>query len=228
MAPRELWGDALLDTVDIWQPEHAMFAFHFALAESPQYPLGDGGTIGSCEASIMQRPESIFQLNTEQARGELNIEDYPLQIVHPSVFDPTRVPPGHGAVKIEGTIPYGLKEGPLHWDTIKDRVADQLLAYYLRHTANLTRDKVLAKLLLSPLDIERMNPSMWRGSVHHGIRELGVFVPYRMPIAGLYQTGGSTVPGGSVTGLPGRNAAIAILQDEGKSLEQVLGKPPRP
>jgi phytoene dehydrogenase-like protein len=88
------------------------------------------------------------------------------QIVHPSVFDTTRVPPGHGAVKIEGTIPYGLKEGPLHWDTIKERVADQLLAYYVRHTANLTKDKVLAKFLLSPLDIERMNPSMWRGSVH--------------------------------------------------------------
>jgi phytoene dehydrogenase-like protein len=57
---------------------------------------------------------------------------------------------------------------------------------------------------------------------------LGVFVPYRMPIAGLYQTGGSTAPGGSVTGQPGRNAAIAMLQDDGKSLEQVLGKPPRP
>jgi len=227
MAPRELWGDALLDTVDIWQPEHAMFAFHFALAESPQYPLADGGTIGSCEASIMQRAESIFQLNTDQARGEINIEDYPLQIVHPSVFDPTRVPPGRGAVKIEGTIPYALKEGPLHWDTIKERVADQLLTYYLRHTANLTKDKVLAKFLQSPLDIERMNPSMWRGSVHHGVRELGVFAPYRMPIPGLYQTGGSTAPGGSVTGQPGRNAAIAILQDDGKSLEQVLGKPLR-
>jgi phytoene dehydrogenase-like protein len=71
-------------------------------------------------------------------------------------------------------------------------------------------------------------PSMWRGSVHHSVRELGVFVPYRMPIAGLYQTGGSTAPGGSVTGQPGRNAAIAMLQDDGKSLEQVLGKLPRP
>jgi phytoene dehydrogenase-like protein len=60
------------------------------------------------------------------------------------------------------------------------------------------------------------------------VRELGVFVPHRMPIAGLYQTGGSTAPGGSVTGQPGRNAAIAMLQDDGKSLEQVLGKPPRP
>ena len=227
MAPRELWGDALLDTVDIWQPEHAMFAFHFALAESPKYPLPDGGTIGSCEASIMQRPESIFQLNADQARGELNIEDYPLQIVHPSVFDTTRVPAGYGAVKIEGTMPYGLKEGPHHWDAIKDRVADQLLTHYLRHTANLTKDKVLAKFLLSPVDIERMNPSMWRGSVHHSVRELDNFAPYRMPIAGLYQTGGSTAPGGSVTGQPGRNCAMVILQDEGKTLEQVVGKAPR-
>ncbi len=227
MAPRELWGDALLDTVDIWQPEHAMFAFHFALAESPKYPLAEGGTIASCEAAIMQRPESIFQLNVDQARGELHIEDYPLQIVHPSVFDETRVPPGYGAVKIEGTMPYGLKEGPEHWDAIKDRVAEELLTYYLRHTANLTRDKVLAKFLLSPLDIERMNPSMWRGSVHHSVRELGNFAPYRMPIPGLYQTGGSTAPGGSVTGQPGRNTAIAILQDEGKTLEQVIGPPPR-
>lgn len=224
MAPRELWGDALLDTVDIWQPEHAMFAFHFALAESPTYPLADGGAIASCEAAIMQRPESIFQLNADQARGELNIEDYPLQIVHPSAVDPTRVPPGYGAVKIEGTMPYALKEGPRHWDVMRDRVADQLLTYYLRHTANLTKEKVLAKFLLSPLDIERMNPSMWRGSAHHSVRELGNFAPYRMPIRGLYQTGGSTAPGGSVTGQPGRNAAIAILQDDGKTLEQVVGR----
>src|SRR3984885_14146052 len=26
MAPRELWGDALQASVDVWQPEHAMFA----------------------------------------------------------------------------------------------------------------------------------------------------------------------------------------------------------
>jgi phytoene dehydrogenase-like protein len=218
MAPRELWGDMVLDTVDLWQPEHAMFAFHFALSESPKYPLPGGGTIASPEAAIMQRPESIFQLNADQATGELHVDDYPLQIVHPSVVDPSRVPPGHASVKIEGTMPYALKEGPRHWDAIKERVADQLLTHYLQHTANLRKEHVLATFLLSPLDIERMNPSMWRGSVHHSVRELGNFAPYRMPIPGLYQTGGSTAPGGSVTGQPGRNCAMAILQDEGKTL----------
>ena len=171
----------------------------------------------------MQRPESIFVLNSDRARGELTLDDYPLQIVHASVYDPSRVPPGCCTLKIEGGIPYALKEGPQHWDEIKEQVADTFLRRYMRHTRNLTPDKVLAKVIMSPLDIERMNPAMWRGSVHHRDKRWGNFTPYRMPIPGLYQTGGCTEAGGSVTGLPGRNAAAIILQDDGKTLEQVVG-----
>jgi len=36
---------------------------------------------------------------------------------------------------------------------------------------------------------------------------------YRMPLAGLYLCGAGAHPGGGVTGLPGRNAAIEILRD---------------
>jgi phytoene dehydrogenase-like protein len=43
-----------------------------------------------------------------------------------------------------------------------------------------------------------------------------------MPVAGLYQTGSCTAPGGSITGVPGRNAAIAILKDHGSSIEQAV------
>lgn len=223
MAPRELWGDALRTSVDLWQPEHAMFSFHYALSEPPKYPLAEGGTVSGAEASIMQRPESIFVLGLDQARGELTLDDYPLQVVHPSVYDDSRAPPGCCTLKIEGGIPYALKEGPQHWDVIKERVADTFFSRYLRHTTNLTKDKVMAKVIMSPLDIERMNPAMWRGSVHHLDKRWGNFAPYRMPIPGLYQTGSCTEAGGSVTGQPGRNAAAIILQDEGKSLEQVVG-----
>jgi phytoene dehydrogenase-like protein len=223
MAPRELWGDALQASVDLWQAEHAMFAFHYALSEPPLYPLADGGTVSGAEASIMQRPESIFVLSSDQARGELTLDDYPLQIVHASVYDQSRVPSGCCALKIEGTIPYALKEGPEHWDELKERVADAFLTRYLRHTTNLTSDKVLAKVIMSPLDIERMNPAMWRGSVHHRDKRWGNFAPYRMPIPGLYQTGACTEAGGSVTGQPGRNTAAIILQDDGKTLEQIVG-----
>ena len=227
MAPRELWGEELLDIVDIWQPEHAMFAFNFALSEPPRYSSAEGGTIAPCEAAILERPESIFALNEDQARGELNIDDYPLQIVHCSNVDPTRIPAGFGAVKIEGTMPYALKEGPEHWDVIKEQVADRLLAQYMAHTTNLTKDKVLAKVLMSPLDIERMNPAMWRGSVHQRLRTFDNYTPYRLPIPGLYHTGGCTEGGGSVTGRPGRAAAAVVLEDDGKSLEEVAAMRPR-
>jgi phytoene dehydrogenase-like protein len=43
-----------------------------------------------------------------------------------------------------------------------------------------------------------------------------------MPIPGLYQTGGTTHPGGSVTGGPGRNAAIVMLSDLGEDLDTVV------
>ena len=224
MAPRELWGDELLDLVDIWQAEHAMFAFTYALSARPSYTSSEGGTIEPCEAAILQRPESIFALNSDQASGELNIDDYPLQIVHASNVDPTRAPAGYGSVKIEGTMPYTLKEGSEHWDTLKEKVADRLLAYYMRHTTNLTKENVLAKVLMSPLDIERMNPAMWRGSVHQRLRTFNVFTPYRLPIPGLYHTGGCTEGGGSVTGRPGRAAAAIVLEDDGLSLEEVAAR----
>jgi len=199
-----------------------MFQFHFAFSEPPKYPLATGGSISSNEASIMEDAVSIFQLGIDDAKGELNIGDYPLQVCHPAIFDETRVPAGYGLLKIEGCLPYGLKEGSDHWDTIKDEIADQIITRYMRYTANLNKTKILAKFLLSPVDIERMNPSMWRGGVHAFDNRGGNFAPYRMGIPGLYQTGACTAPGGSISGIPGRNAAQAVLQDQGLTIEQVV------
>lgn len=226
MAPRELWSDEFLDTLAIWQPEHAMFSFHFATSEPPSYVSAEG-VIEPCEAALLHNAEDIFQLNEDQAKGELNVDDYPLQIVHPGNVDATRVPPGLGAFKIEGTMPYQLKEGAEHWDIVKEQVAERVLERYLKHTANLTKEKILARVLMSPIDIERMNPAMWRGSVHQRLRTFDNYSPYRLPIAGLYQTGGCTEGGGSVTGRPGRAAAALILEDDGKSLEEVAKSKPR-
>ena len=97
----------------------------------------------------------------------------------------------------------------------------------MRHTTNLTKDNVLAKVLMSPLDIERMNPAMWRGSVHQRLRTFNNFTPYRLSIPGLYHTGGCTEGGGSITGRPGRAVAAVVLQDDGKSLEEVASQQTR-
>lgn len=233
MAPKHLWGDGFVENVALLQPEYAMFAFHYAISEPPKFELADGDTISPSEAVLMANPERILLSDYEHATGEINLDGLPLQIVCPSIADSSRAPAGHHTLKLEGNLPYALKEGPQHWDNIKDQVADDVFDYFRTFCPNLTEDKVLAKFIQSPIDIERMNPAMWRGSVHaaaYGAAQSGDMRPvpgwaeYRMPIPGLYQTGACTAPGGSVTGKPGRNAAIVILKDHGSSIEEAVGR----
>ncbi len=234
MAPKHLWGDGFIENVRLLQPEHAMFVFHYAVSEPPKFELADGGTISPTEAALMANPERILRSDYEHATGEINLDNLPLQVVCPSIADSTRAPAGYHTLKLEGNLPYALKEGPRHWDNIKDQVAANVFDYFCKFCPNLTEDKILARFIQSPIDIERMNPAMWRGSVHaaaYGAAQSGDMRPvpgwadYRMPIPGLYQTGSCTAPGGSVTGRPGRNAAIVILADHGSSIEQAIGRP---
>jgi phytoene dehydrogenase-like protein len=233
MAPRELWGEDFLENVRLLQPEYSMFAFHYATSEPPQYELADGSTLSPPESVLMVDPERILLADFEHATGAVNLQGLPLQIVCPSIADPARAPAGHHTLKLEGNLPYSLGEGPQHWDDIKDRIAADVFDNFRKFCPNLTEDKILGRFIQSPLDIERMNPSMWRGSVHgaaYGAAQSGDMRPvpgwaeYRMPIPGLYQTGACTAPGGSVTGRPGRNAAMVILKDHGSSIEEAVGK----
>jgi phytoene dehydrogenase-like protein len=136
-------------------------------------------------------------------------------------------------IKIVAYQPYTIKEGPQHWDKLKDKVADANLNYLRKFAPNLTEDKILARTVDSPLDIERMNANAWHGSCHAGaqspsqsgaLRPMPGWAQHRMPIPGLYQTGATTHPGGSVTGAPGRNAAVVMLKDFGTSIEEVVRK----
>ena len=47
---------------------------------------------------------------------------------------------------------------------------------------------------------------------------------HRTPIRGLYQTGATMHPGGSVSAGPGRNAATVLVSDLGPSLETVTAE----
>ncbi len=233
MAPKKLWGDDFQENVRLLQPEHAMFAFHYALSEPPKFELADGSTISPVESALLSEPERILLADYEHATGKFNLDNLPLQVVCPSIADPTRAPAGHHTLKLLGNLPYALEEGPQHWDNIKEKVAATVFDNFRKFCPNLTPDKILGQFIQSPIDIERMNPAMWRGSVHaaaYGAAQSGDMRPvpgwsnYRMPIPGLYQTGACTAPGGSVRGQPGRNAAIVILKDHGSSIEKAVAR----
>ena len=232
MAPRELWGQDFIDGVDTWQAEVQMFVVNYATSEPNTVPV-EGGVLKPVNTGLVARPEVVLRVAYDFARSAVNLDDPPVAVHCTTSADPTRAPAGMHTIKVIGWHPYELKEGPEHWDVIKKQVADTYLNYIRKFSPNLTADKILAELIQSPLDLERMNPHNWHGSCHAGaqspaqsgaLRPMAGWAQHRMPIPGLYQTGACTSPGGSVTGAPGRNAAVVMFKDFGTSIEQVVEK----
>ena len=154
---------------------------------------------------MLSEPTRALRMGYDFARGVANVEEPVLLAVsaHRSAIR-RQAPPGKHTIKIIGMQPYDLKEGPQHWDTIKHEVAEANLNWLRRFSPNLTDDKILARVVESPLDLERRNPHNWHGSCHGGaqnaaqaaaLRPAAGWAQHRMPIPGLYQTGSTTHPG---------------------------------
>ncbi len=228
MATPELWGEEFRFGADTWEPGITMFAAHYATTEAPQFQDG----LAPLAAGVPTSVERLLRVPDEFDRGIVALDDPVLLSLCPTVADPSRAPDGRHTLKLIGFQPYDLPEGAEHWDEIKLEVASANLEQLRRYAPNLTDETLLATTLKSPLDLERMNAHNWHGSCHggdHGPDQMGSNRPapgwaqHRTPIPGLYQTGATTHPGGSVTAGPGRNAAIVLLEDLGSSLEAAIG-----
>ena len=234
MAPAELWGDDFIQGVNMWQGEAtSAFVSHYATTEPLTYPLSDGTTIAPAESLILTSPEQLITSLAKFAIGEPDFEAPSLATHCMTVVDPTRAPAGMHTVDFRSFAPFHLKEGPEHWDEIKEEAADRYLNFLRRFAPTLTDDKILARFCETPLDIWRRDPNFWHGNIHGGLMgpsQTGAMRPvpgwgdYRMPIPGLYLTGASTHPGGSVSAGPGRNAVMVMLKDFGTSIPEVLSK----
>ena len=232
MAPRKHWADDFVEGIDSYKGGPTLFVSHYATKE-PMTFAGDGGPITPIACAMLSEPTRALRMGYDFARGVANVDEPVLLAVSPTIGDPTQAPPGHHTIKIIGMQPYDLKEGPEHWDSIKDEVAEANLNWLRKFSPNLTADKILATVVESPLDLERRNPHNWRGSCHGGaqnaaqaaaLRPAPGWAQHRMPIPGLYQTGSTTHPGGSISGGPGRNAATVMLKDFGRTIDEVIAK----
>ena len=206
-----------------WKPSVTMFAAHYALSEPPRFKT-EAGPMASVTMGGLESLASLARMLAAFRAGRLDLADPVILALTPTVIDPSRAPAGKHTFKLISFLPYELAEGPQHWDKVKDEVADRLVESVAALTTNLSPAIVLGRAVLSPLDLERRNPANWRGSCHGGAStpdQSGWFRPvegwssYRTPVEGLYQTGACTHPGGSVSGLPGRNCATVLLADLG-------------
>jgi phytoene dehydrogenase-like protein len=143
-----------------------------------------------------------------------------VEMLIPSTLDTSLAPEGqHVASLFCQHFAPQLPDGR-DWDAERDRAADLVIDTVTRFAPNF-RGAVIARSVLSPLDLERRF-GLVGGDIFHGALTLDQlwaarpvlgYGAYRGPIRGLYMCGSGTHPGGGVTGLPGMNAAREILRD---------------
>jgi phytoene dehydrogenase-like protein len=83
------------------------------------------------------------------------------------------------------------------------------------------RDRILARSVLAPAQLEQRNANLVGGDINGGMMDLLQVVrrpvlsptPYRTPLRGVYLCSASTPPGGGVHGMGGYHAARTALKD---------------
>lgn len=148
------------------------------------------------------------------------VSDKPaLEIVIPSLSDPSLAPPGkHVASVLYQYAPYRLRETSpeLARQQVLERGLDML-----EQVAPGTKARVAASEVLTPHDLETQF-GLSGGQWHQGevtldqvffLRPAASFQQYRMPLPGLWLCGAGAHPGGNVSGAAGANAAREILKD---------------
>jgi phytoene dehydrogenase-like protein len=233
MAPPEAWDPGFVAGVKRWQAGTTLFAAYYATTTAPAFDIGTD-TLTPVAAGLPTSVEHLLRAEEEVAAGRPDVDEPIVLALCPTVMDDTRAPAGHHTVKIVLPQPYEVRGGAEVWDDIKEDVGAAALAHLQTYAPNLTDATVLFTTVRSPVDLERSNEHNWRGSCHGGDmspdqmgerRPVPGWAQHRMPIPGLYQTGATTHPGGSVSGAPGRNAAAVMLADLGTSLEAVVAGP---
>jgi phytoene dehydrogenase-like protein len=139
----------------------------------------------------------------------------------PTLFDPSQAPPGRHTAFMWEKLPFAVHGDPRNWDRLGQSHGEHLLRLWAQYAPNLA-EATIDSLVRTPLDTERSLPNMQAGDLLVGSfagGQVGANRPfagagsYRTPVHGLYLCGGSTHPGGNITGLCGYNAARVIAAD---------------
>lgn len=216
----------LVTARDSWRTGLSVFAVHAALRADLTFQ-SDSGPLRSTAAGLGSASGIVGQIDALH-RGEIATHDPWLLVVDQTVVDPSRAPAGAATFKILTIAPYDLAS-PRTWDEARDEYAASLIGLVGARSSGLASADVLAVHAESPVDVARHNPHNLGGSCHGGefLTPDGDVIPgwtsYRTSVPGLFVTGATTHPGGSVSGRPGRNAARAVLSDLGIDPATVMG-----
>jgi beta-carotene ketolase (CrtO type) len=201
--------------IDLALDEPLRFPYH---AHKDEYLVGS--------ILIADSVAHVEEAHSKCTLGQIPDADPSMYVVMPSYLDPTLAPPGKHTVWIEYFAPYqiagaegtGLK-GTGWTDELKNKVADKVIDKLADYAPNV-KNATIARRVESPAELgERLGA--YKGNYYHVdmtldqmvfFRPLPEIANYKTPIENLFLTGAGTHPGGSISGMPGRNCARAFLQ----------------
>ena len=200
----------------------AVFRMNVALVELPDFTCRPGKNLQDHHGSGIIIGPTVGYLERAylDARTHGWSKQPVVEMLVPSTLDPTLAPPGRHVASLFVQYAAPLLPDGTSWDDAKAAFADLVVETVNAHAPNF-KASLIARQVLSPLDLERRF-GLLDGDILHGqmtpdqlfsARPVLGHAGYRMPVAGLYLCGAGAHPGGGVTGLPGRNAALRIIQD---------------
>ncbi len=198
------------------------FRMNLALSELPSFSALPGRAPAEHHGSgIVIAPHLAYM---ERAYFDARLTGWSakpiVEMLIPSTLDDSLAPTGRHVASlfcqhVAPTLPDGRS-----WDEARDEVADLMIDTVEAYAPGF-RASVIARQILSPLDLER-DFGLVGGDIFHGKLSLDQLysarpvlghADYRSPVPGLYMCGASTHPGGGVTGAPGHNAAREMIRD---------------
>jgi phytoene dehydrogenase-like protein len=228
LLPRECVSDELTCQMRHYELGQSVMTVYLALDSPVDFTAG-----APAGESVYVHPSpptlDYFARVFYQARSGL-LPDEPFALVcNDSVADASRVPSGRALMKlVVQPVPYvieGDAGGTIEatdWADAKELFADRVVDLLARHYIPDLTDKIVKRVVCSPVDLEQTLPSAIHGTNDHGAMvpyQAGAMRPtpemgqYKSPVANVYLCGAGSHPGPGVTLAPGRNAAQAICRD---------------
>jgi phytoene dehydrogenase-like protein len=183
-------------------------------------PDSAGGKLHRGAVSISPSLDYVERAYDDAKYGEFSRRPY-MDIVFPSVIDPSMAPPGKHVMSIfVQYAPYQLNGG---WNDAKREAFGDAVVNTVESFAPGFKSKILHRQVITPVDIERIT-GLSEGNIFAGelalhqlffLRPAPGWAKFATPIGGFYQSGSGTHPGGGIMGASGRLAAMRILKDRG-------------
>ncbi len=206
--------DAFRGRVERWRSESPVLKINCGLSRLPRFPQAARG---------VEPHRAMVTISTgidaTQAAYEASRQGEPspawCELYFHTAYDPSIAPPGGHAMSVFAQyVPYQLRSGD--WEGRREAIGDAAIEAIARFAPDVS-DCIVHRQVLAPPDVEERigltGGHIFQGECLPDQMWDRRFSP-RTPVAGLYLCGAATHPGGSVIAINGRNAALALLEDE--------------